>query len=359
MVDKVFKPVIQVLADKCVNCHRCIAACPVKMCNNGAGDIVEFNSELCIGCGACIQACAHGARRGVDDFDRFLKDVQNGTLIAAIVAPAVAASFNGEYLRINGFLKSLGVKAVFDVSFGAELTVKSYVNYMKQANPKVVIAQPCPTLVSYIEMYRPDLIKYLAPADSPMLHTMKMIKHFYPQYANHKIAAISPCLSKRREFDETGIGDYNITFLSIEQYLETIKKRIESYEQVPYDNPPAERAVLFSSPGGLMRTVERYDPDITSHTRKIEGSEVYHYLAHFENVIKRSKTSVHTLVDCLNCSMGCNGGPGTSNRGKHLDEVECAIEKRSQEARKFYGTLGRSKIGRAFAVLKLEKLLKI
>jgi iron only hydrogenase large subunit-like protein len=356
MANKVYSPVIQVLADKCVNCHRCIAVCPVKMCNNGSGDIVAFNSELCIGCGSCIQACAHGARVGVDDFERFLEDREAGVDMVAIVAPAIAASFNGEYLRVNGLLKSLGIKAVFDVSFGAELTVKSYINYMKKTKPKTVIAQPCPTLVSYIEMYCPDLIKYLAPADSPMTHAMKMIKRFYPQYANCKIAAISPCLSKRREFDATGIGDYNITFLSIEQYLEANGKRIEHYDPSPYDNPPAERAVLFSSPGGLLRTVERYDPEIARRTRKIEGSEVYHYLTHLENAIFKGQSPV--LVDCLNCAMGCNGGPGTSNTEKHLDEVEEAVEKRAKETQERYGTSRKSKMSRNAGRRKLEKLLE-
>ena len=32
--------------------------------------------------------------------------------------------------------KSIGEEAVFDVSFGAELTTKSYVEYIKTKNPK-------------------------------------------------------------------------------------------------------------------------------------------------------------------------------------------------------------------------------
>ncbi|MDR2518891.1 MAG: 4Fe-4S binding protein [Spirochaetaceae bacterium] len=278
---KGLRPIIQIIEDKCVNCHRCIMVCPVKMCNNGSGNVVTFHSELCIGCGACINACMHGARIGVDDFDQFIQDVKAKINMVAIVAPAIAVSFGGEYLRFNGFLKKLGVKAVFDVSFGAELTVKSYLNYQKKKKPPMIIAQPCPTLVSFIEMYRPELIPFLAPADSPMLHTMKMIKRYFPQYAGCKFVAVSPCYSKRREFDATGFGDYNVTFKSFQQYLEDTHDRIEKYEPAAYDGPQAERAVLFSTPGGLMRTVERYIADVTAKTRKIEGSpEVYHYLAH-------------------------------------------------------------------------------
>ena len=95
-----------------------------------------------------------------------------------------------------------------------------YIEYIKNKNPDCVISQPCPALVSFIETYRPELIKYLAPADSPMLHCAKMIKEFYTKYTGYKIAAISPCYAKRREFDETGICDYNVTMRSIQSYME-------------------------------------------------------------------------------------------------------------------------------------------
>ncbi|MDR1278273.1 MAG: methyl-accepting chemotaxis protein [Treponema sp.] len=356
MEAKEWRPVIEVLKDKCVNCHRCIMVCPAKMCNDGSGDIVDHHANLCIGCGECISACTHGARIGLDDFNAFMGDLKQGKDIIAIVAPAVAASFGGKYLEVNGLLKSLGVKAVFDVSFGAELTVKSYVNYINKKNPLTVIAQPCPTLVSFIEMYRPELIPYLAPADSPMMHTMKMIKRYYPQYKNHKIAAISPCFSKRREFDATGIGDYNVAFVSISRHLENTGAAIGSFPALEYDNPSAERAVLFSSPGGLMRTVQRYDKDVTSHTRKIEGvPEIYHYFAYLSDSIKKGNAPVYKLIDCLNCGMGCNGGPATGNRGKHLDDVECLVERRHLEMRKRYqpNTLWK----KLFARNKLEKTL--
>jgi iron only hydrogenase large subunit-like protein len=326
------------------------------MCNNGSGKIVDHHSDLCVGCGECIIACTHGARIGLDDFDVFMADLKQGVPIIAIVAPASAASFKGHYLNLNGYLKSLGVKAVFDVSLGAELTVKSYIEYMKRAKPKTVIAQPCPTLVSFIEMYRPELIPYLAPADSPMMHVMKMIRRFYTEYKNCKIAAISPCYSKRREFDACKLGDYNVTFRSLEDYMDAQAIDVARFPAVEYDNPPAERAVLFSSPGGLMRTVQRYDQDVMSRTRKIEGvNEVYHYFAHLAKAIQTGNAPVYQLIDCLNCSMGCNGGPGTRNRTKHLDDVEFLVEKRQREARAKYQKGGRLRqyLGRK----KLEKML--
>ena len=324
------------------------------MCNNGSGDYVDFDEKLCIGCGSCIEACTHGARKGIDDAELFFDSLKKGEKIVAIVAPAAIVSFRGKDLELNGFLKSLGVEAVFDVSFGAELTTKSYVEYIKNKNPDCVISQPCPALVSFIETYRPELIKYLAPADSPMLHCAKMIKEFYTKYTGYKIAAISPCYAKRREFDETGICDYNVTMRSIQSYMEEKNIRIDSFPKVEYENPAAERGVLYSTPGGLMRTAERFIPSISEKTRKIEGNpKVFLYLAKFSEANKNKKPCF-TLIDCLNCENGCNEGAGTTNKGMHLDEMESFVENRMHDRRSYWEQKGHSKKS---ALKKLNKAI--
>ena len=349
-----YRSVISIDKEKCVNCQRCIAVCPVKMCNNGSGDYVDFDEKLCIGCGSCIEACTHGARKGIDDSELFFDSLKKGEKIVAIVAPAAIVSFRGKDLELNGFLKSLGVEAVFDVSFGAELTTKSYVEYIKNKNPDCVISQPCPALVSFIETYRPELIKYLAPADSPMLHCAKMIKEFYTKYTGYKIAAISPCYAKRREFDETGICDYNVTMRSIQSYMEEKNIRIDSFPKVEYENPAAERGVLYSTPGGLMRTAERFVPSISEKTRKIEGNpKVFLYLAKFSEANKNKKPCF-TLIDCLNCENGCNEGAGTTNKGMHLDEMESFVENRMHDRRSYWEQKGHSKKS---ALKKLNKAI--
>jgi methyl-accepting chemotaxis protein/Pyruvate/2-oxoacid:ferredoxin oxidoreductase delta subunit len=323
-------PVIKIVEEKCINCYACITACPVKFCMDGSGKVLMINHDLCIGCGHCIVVCPHDARQPVDDMDNFIKDLKGGTKIVAIVAPAVVSVFAGNYLKLNGYLQSIGVKAVFDVSFGAELTVVSYLNHIKKNNPKTVIAQPCPAIVNYIEIYHPELIPYLAPADSPMLHTIKMIREYYPQYKDHKIAIVSPCIAKKREFIETGLGDYNITMLLLDEMLKQEKINLSNYPAVEYIGTPAERAVNFSSPGGLLDTAERFMPGIRRNTRKIEGTHaVYPYLTGLSKMLDKHGVELPLLVDCLNCELGCNGGPGTGNNHKDFEELESPVRKRS------------------------------
>ena len=75
------RAVVAVDENKCVNCQRCIAVCPAKMCNDGSGDYVKINNDLCIGCGECIEACSHGARIGIDDTQQFFADLKSNKKI--------------------------------------------------------------------------------------------------------------------------------------------------------------------------------------------------------------------------------------------------------------------------------------
>ncbi len=338
--------IITVEKTKCVNCHACIAVCPVKYCNDGSTDTVTVNSDLCIGCGNCIKACSHKARSYVDDSEAFFRDIGKVPMVA-IVAPAAAANFPNQYLRLNGWMKRSGIDAAFDVSFGAELTVKSYLEHIKANKPKMVIAQPCPAIVTYIQVYQPELLNYLAPADSPMLHTIKLIKEFYPQYRNHKVAVLSPCIAKKREFEETGLGDYNITYQSLLEHFKDSHISLLSYDETDYDNPPAERAVLFSTPGGLLRTAEREVPEAATFTRKIEGSpHIYNYLKKLPDSLRSGCNPL--LIDCLNCELGCNGGTGTDSYEKGPDEIEYLVEQRRIKMQQRYKDKG-------IAVLKKKK----
>jgi methyl-accepting chemotaxis protein/NAD-dependent dihydropyrimidine dehydrogenase PreA subunit len=344
-VVKNLNSVIKIDEEKCINCYACISACPVKYCMDGSGEKLTVNHNLCIGCGHCIAVCHHNARIPIDDTELFLNDIKQGEKTIAVVAPAIASVFSDNFLKLNGYLKSLGVSAFFDVSFGAELTVVSYLNYIKEKNPRTVIAQPCPAIVTYIEIYRPKLLPYLAPADSPMLHTIKMIRQYYPAYRNHKVAVISPCIAKKREFTETGLGDYNVTMLGLKKNIEKENINLLKYQDVEYEGAPAERAVGFSTPGGLLDTAERFVPGIRRNTRKIEGTHtIYPYLKSLAGLIDKKDIELPLLIDCLNCELGCNGGPGTGNNHKDQDELESPIRKRSAALEKMMNSKQQKKL---------------
>ncbi len=332
---KKLAPVIKLREDRCVNCHVCVSVCPVKYSNWGTELVMHVNADTCIGCGACVSACTHGAREIVDDVAELFDALGQGEPVLVIVAPSIASNFPDSYRRINGWLRSLGVPAVFDVGFGAELTVQSYAEHLRTKKPPLLISQPCPAIVSFIELYVPELIPHLAPVGSPMDHTMRMIREFYPQWKDAKIAALAPCIAKRREFDAIGLGDYLVTFKHLRQYLDENGIDLADYPEVDYENPPAERGVLFPMPGGLLKTAARDIEDIEEKTRVIEGSnKVYDYLRNLPHVLKNGRNPL--LVDCLSCEFGCNSGPGSLTEKQPPDDLEWFLQRRGVSQKKIY-----------------------
>lgn len=333
---KKLTPVIQIIKEKCVNCHACITVCPTKFCNIGLNEALEVNPHTCIGCGTCIAGCTHGAREVLDDTDAFFHALDDGEPIVLIIAPSIVSHFpDPSYLKLISWFRSRGVLAVFDVGFGAELTVKSYAEHLKTDPEKMTITQPCPVIVTYLQIYLPELLPHLSPAGSPMHHLMKMIREFYPQYSTAKIAALSPCIAKRREFDEIGLGDYSLTFRKLQRYLDEHEIDLDSFPEGQYDNPPPERAVLFPSPGGLLDSLAREMPEIRDRTRVIEGSgKIYRYLQKLPEMLQAGKNPL--LIDCLNCEFGCNGGPGVTTAERSQDDFEWHVKRRGNQQKQLY-----------------------
>jgi iron only hydrogenase large subunit-like protein len=327
--------VIGIKEENCINCHRCIQVCPVKFCNDGSGDNVELDDDLCIGCGACIEACieAHDgneekiARYPLDDIEQFKRALASGQEIAALVAPSAYCNFDAP--RLITALKKLGVKAVFDVSLGAEITIAAYHNALVSGEVTTpIIAQPCPAIVKYIEIMHPNLIKHLAPSGSPAHDAAVYIKSKYPHYT---LAFISPCLAKKREFLDSQSVKYNVTYKTLEKLFRKNGIHVEAMEKGSFDDiVGAEIAANFSTPGGLKESYLHWYPETKSQMiTKIEGPLVYEkYLADLEKDIKLNKAYLPLVVDILNCEKGCNMGPGTINHYESIDRVEGQIAER-------------------------------
>lgn len=318
--------VIRCDKDKCTSCYRCISVCPIKMCNDASGDYVTINSKMCIGCGECVKACPTHARYGVDD----ISILDSNEKLVAVMAPAVASNFPNEYKRLNGFLLSKGID-VFDISFAADVTVRTYIEYIKNKNPEMIISSACPAIARMIELKYPKLLKYLAPIDSPMLHMVDIIRRHYPEYSNHKIVMIGPCYAKKNEFTDCKIDGYNITFASLKKYLDSKRIKLSNYPEIEYITPLAERGVLYPMPGGLYKTLIRDFPEAKDLTRKIEGASGYKYLETLNDLVNSVKKKSF-FIDILSCEHGCNIGAGSIIDDKcSIDEIESRVLNRSKD----------------------------
>jgi iron only hydrogenase large subunit-like protein len=301
--------------EKCKGCNKCIANCPVIGANvayvdNGINK-VKVHSEKCIHCGECIKVCDHEARDFTDDTEEFFNDLEKGKRISIIAAPAIRINWSN-YKNLFGYLKTLGVNMIYDVSFGADITVWAYLKAIRENNLSSIIAQPCPAIVNYIEKYQPELIGKLAPVQSPMICTAIYMK----KYAGitDDIAFLSPCISKADEINDNnalGYVKYNVTFKKLLQYLESKNINLSKYAEEDFNDMDCSLGFLFSRPGGLKENVETKVKN--AWIRQIEGQHhVYEYLNEYSKNVK-GKEELPLLVDILNCSYGCNFGTATCN----------------------------------------------
>jgi methyl-accepting chemotaxis protein/ferredoxin len=305
-----YNNLIYLKEENCVGCNKCIAECPVLGANSAylveGKNKVKINSEKCIHCGDCIKVCDHNAREFNDDTAQFFKDLSSGKKISVIVAPSVRVNFEN-YKNLFGYLKSVGVNLIYDVSFGADITVWAYLKTIKDKKLPSVIAQPCSAIINYVQKYEPELIEYLAPVHSPMLCTAVYMRKY--ENVSDDIAFLSPCISKSDEIHDKNTDEYvkyNVTYKKLIEYLQSSNIHLENFSECDFDDMGCSLGFLFSRPGGLRENIEDKVKDVW--IRQIEGQHnVYKYLGEYRDRIHRGK-ELPFVVDILNCSHGCNYG---------------------------------------------------
>lgn len=312
---------------------------------------IYIDPDKCIACGNCIRNCIHGARDYHDDTERFFSDLANGKTISLIVAPAVRTNFD-DYEKLLGYLRNLGLGAVYDTSFGADICTWGYLRYIAKTGAKGLISQPCPSIVNYIEHYEPELLPRLAPVHSPALCTaiyMRNYRHIPGSYA-----FLSPCIAKRDEFRDANTSDliqYNVTFQKLSSYLERKQIDYHAFEPTAYDNEAHGMGAVYPMPGGLKMNVEQHIDDAWIH--QVEGQP---HACHFLTRYKEENTAdAPLLVDILNCAHGCNIGTGALRSESESLAVGRALHKTAVQLKA--GSSRRHIPGPNFN--KLDKALKL
>ena len=289
--------------DNCIGCNKCISVCScVGACRSSEAEgrnRIDVDGSKCVACGACFDVCEHSAREFIDDTEEFFNALKKGERISLLLAPAFKANYPGEYEKVLGGLKGLGVNRIISVSFGADITTWGYLNYIQKHNFTGGISQPCPAVVGYIERYIPELIPKLFPVQSPM-----MCAAIYARKVmgiTDKLAFISPCIAKKLEMEEPankGYIQYNVTFSHLMEYV----KRHNIHGDLCSDEIEYGLGSLYPMPGGLKENVYWFLGE-SVFIRQIEGEKhMYEFLEKNKDRIAKDKTP-YLFIDALsNCS---------------------------------------------------------
>lgn len=299
----------------CIGCNKCISVCPVTGANVVVKDpcserySVLVDPNRCILCGQCVNSCVHKARTYRDDTEAFLMDLEQGENISVLISPTLLIAYEKQYNNILGYLKELGVKHIYNTGFGADLMLWVYMNFIKHYGLEGVISQTCPVIVNYLEKYRPELLKYLVPVQSPVMCTAI----YLTEYLNveDKLAYISPCIAGKYEIEDVntyGKVVYNVTFERLLQNLENVDiSKYYAEDEVNYG-----LGSLISTSGGLSENIKQYVDSDEVLIQTSGPSNIFPYFDHYYYNEINKNSELPFMVDAFSCTDGCNFGTGTN-----------------------------------------------
>ncbi|MEA4854672.1 MAG: 4Fe-4S dicluster domain-containing protein [Christensenella sp.] len=355
----------QIDQKKCVECGRCVAACPysaitksVRPCENackvGAISMNEekkavIDNEKCITCGACVYQCPFGAisaKSYMVEAIKLLKGSENNTKYKtyAVVAPSISSQFSHVKVeQVVSGIKNLGFYSVVEAALGADMAADKEADELYEKG--FLTTSCCPAFVSYVQKNYPDLAQHVSHNVSPMEQISIYLKKMDP---TAKIIFIGPCIAKKREFqlpEVAGIVDCVITFEELLALFDSRNIDLSSLDYEPLDNA-SYYGRIFARSGGVATAV--------GQALKEHGKDDFDYKPISCNGIEECKIALlkaskdvlpHNFIEGMACEDGCIGGAACLTHGpKDRKQVDAygneAKEKTIGEA---IGILGKIK----------------
>ncbi|MCH4210542.1 MAG: [FeFe] hydrogenase, group A, partial [Bacilli bacterium] len=217
---------------KCILCGRCIERCKeaqgigiLGFEKRGFATIVgpvmnkSFADVPCLQCGQCIEVCPTGALSEHREIDKVDEAFAEGKYVVVQTAPAVRAAIAEEFGKKIGeengegkmvaALHRLGFNRVYDVNFGADLTIteesQELINRILKKNaPLPQITSCSPGWINYMEFFYSDLIPHVSTCKSPHEMQGAITKSYFAEKHNLKpediyVVSVMPCTAKKYE----------------------------------------------------------------------------------------------------------------------------------------------------------------
>ena len=285
---------------KCILCGRCIEACKniqgigiLGFERRGFRTIVapaenrSFANSPCMQCGQCVLVCPTGALLEHSEIDLVDKAMKEGKFVVCQVAPAVRATIAeefGEKIGTNGTkkmiaaLRRLGFSRVFDVNFGADLTImeegSELLERIKKGGVLPQITSCSPGWMNYMEYFYPEVIPNVSTCKSPHQMQGAITKSYFAKAHNLDpkdifVVSIMPCTAKkyeksRKEMEVDGVRDVDAV-LTTREVAKMIKRCGINWNKLPEDEDWDQdllgqysgAGVIFGVTGGVMEAALR------------------------------------------------------------------------------------------------------
>lgn len=297
--------------DKCILCHRCVAACKnmqgigvIEALNRGFDTHIgsAFEQPLaatsCVSCGQCIVACPVGALYEKDDTDKVWEALNDPTKHVAIcTAPSIRATI-GECFgfapgtdtegKMVAAIKRLGFDGVYDMNLTADLTIMEeateFLERMKTGENLPLITSCSPGWIKFCEHYFPEFTDNLSTCKSPQQMFGAMYKTYYARKrgldpADIVFVSAIPCTAKKFEVRRPGQSaagdgiydvDYAITTRELARMIEKAGINYRELDDEKFDEPfdiGSGAGAIFGATGGVMEAALRTAAEVILGTK--------------------------------------------------------------------------------------------
>lgn len=236
--------------------------------------------------------------------------------LVAMLAPSFPVDFS--YPEIVGKLKRLGFTYVVEVARGAMETNRELLKCL-QKNPKArFITSPCPAIVRLIRNKYPELVKFLAPVDSPMCQTAKLIQQNFPGL---KPVFIGPCSPKKAEAtqDHPELGILVLTYKELKEIFAIKHIKEDSSDFMASFDMTGPETRLYPISGGLAQSAALNNFLTDQELDVISGPKLV------EKALKGFLRNRLRVLDILFCDGGCIAGAGITSSLPTLKRREKVI----------------------------------
>ena len=364
---------------KCILCGRCIARCSnahgmgiLGFENRGFATFVSpaenrsFADSPCIQCGQCVNVCPTGALMEHSEIDKVDAAFKAGKHVIVQAAPAVRAAIGEEFDNPVGTpctgkmiaaLRRLGFERVYDVNFGADLTIMEegteLLGRLQNGGVLPMITSCSPGWINYAEYNYGDLLPHLSSCKSPHEMQGAIIKSYWAQEKGIDpkdifVVSIMPCVAKkfekeREQLKTNGLADVDAV-LTTRELARMIRRAGIMFNRLPDEEWDQDimgdytgAAVIFGVTGGVMEAALRtvyfkltgkesepveftavrgHDAGIREASLDINGTTVNVAIASGMKSAKvlldeiREGKSKYQFIEIMGCPGGCINGGG-------------------------------------------------
>ena len=364
---------------KCILCGRCIARCSnahgmgiLGFENRGFNTFVSpaenrsFADSPCIQCGQCVNVCPTGALMEHSEIDKVDAAFKAGKHVIVQAAPAVRAAIGEEFDNPVGTpctgkmiaaLRRLGFERVYDVNFGADLTIMEegteLLGRLQNGGVLPMITSCSPGWINYAEYNYGDLLPHLSSCKSPHEMQGAIIKSYWAQEKGIDpkdifVVSIMPCVAKKFEKEREQLitnGNPDVdAVLTTRELARMIRRAGIMFNRLPDEDWDPDimgdytgAGVIFGVTGGVMEAALRtvyfkltgkesepieftavrgHDAGIREASLDINGTTVNVAIASGMKSAKvlldeiREGKSKYQFIEIMGCPGGCINGGG-------------------------------------------------